>query len=251
MNGQNEHTPNSHTPPCILRLAVFSRRFSFCLKALVCLIMAGIIHPCVHPEGRPAPKTQTEMFQVNNILVSQISFSNNEIKQRRINQKSRRRRKKKKKKAEESIKPTGGTLRQQFNQTNQSNITQVSLPPSQKQSWPSPSQAIFDYIDRIVAAVRPRKVLFLAVDGPAPRAKLNQQRSRRFKSSKDRVERLQVEARVRSEWLEKGGEEAGLLPPKESACEGSFDSNVITPGHPPDLEFLNSSFDSNVITPWI
>lgn len=73
---------------------------------------------------------------------------------------------------------------------------------------------IFGYVDRLYKIVRPRKVLYLAVDGVAPRAKMNQQRSRRFRSSKE-AEALAATILARD----------GSLPE-----EAAFDSNCITPG---------------------
>ena len=54
----------------------------------------------------------------------------------------------------------------------------------------------------------------MAVDGVAPRAKMNQQRSRRFRSAKE------------SEENEKKARQKGETLPTEK----KFDSNVITPG---------------------
>lgn len=119
------------------------------------LDMNGIVHPCSHPEDRPAPKTEADMMM-----------------------------------------------------------------------------AIFEYTDRLVGIVRPRKLLYLAVDGVAPRAKMNQQRSRRFRSAREAKEkddeRAEFQKLLNSQKASRGEDITSL----EEVVEKTWDSNAITPGTP-------------------
>ena len=111
------------------------------------LDMNGIIHPCCHPENKPAPTNEDEMMN-----------------------------------------------------------------------------DIFDYIDRIFAIVRPRRLIYMAIDGVAPRAKMNQQRSRRFRAAKESEEKLEQISKIKKD-LKKLGLQVPPNKPKDQ-----FDSNCITPG---------------------
>lgn len=73
---------------------------------------------------------------------------------------------------------------------------------------------IFAYIDHLFHTIKPKKVFYMAIDGVAPRAKMNQQRSRRFRTAMDAEKAL-----------EKAIENGEEIPKGEP-----FDSNSITPG---------------------
>ncbi|KAK1935585.1 5'-3' exoribonuclease 1 [Phytophthora citrophthora] len=89
---------------------------------------------------------------------------------------------------------------------------------------------IFTYLDRLIThIIKPKKLVYIAIDGVAPRAKLNQQRSRRFRAGLDRQEAIEKERYMQIKLEdEKNGHKA-----KPTA--NKFDSNCITPG----TEFLS------------
>ncbi|CRG99304.1 exoribonuclease, putative [Plasmodium relictum] len=81
---------------------------------------------------------------------------------------------------------------------------------------------VFLYVERLFDVIEPRNLLYMAIDGVAPKAKMNQQRSRRFKS----ILCSEIEKKAYMELKEKFVSENRMVPEESSY----WDSNVITPG---------------------
>ena len=90
---------------------------------------------------------------------------------------------------------------------------------------------IFKYTERVVNMVRPRRLLYVAIDGVAPRAKLNQQRARRFRAARDAKEKDEKDAEF-NVLLRRQQESRGEPATIEDVVAKTWDSNVITPGTP-------------------
>lgn len=90
---------------------------------------------------------------------------------------------------------------------------------------------IFKYTDRVVNMVRPRKLLMIAVDGVAPRAKMNQQRSRRFRAAQEAKEKEDDKQEL-LKMLQKDKNSTIQPESVETVVQKAFDSNSITPGTP-------------------
>ncbi|XP_078043775.1 5'-3' exoribonuclease pacman isoform X2 [Augochlora pura] len=73
---------------------------------------------------------------------------------------------------------------------------------------------IFHYIEVLFSMIQPQKLFFISIDGVAPRAKINQQRGRRFRVAKLTEEQI-AQAKAKG---------------NEINMEEKFDSNCITPG---------------------
>ena len=99
--------------------------------------------------------------------------------------------------------------------------TCVNVPePQTEQQWMGKVTA---YLDHLIHIAQPKELIFLALDGVAPRAKMNQQRARRFVSARERAQAAEA-AKART-----SKREADDMKVDPGA---SFDSNSITPGTP-------------------
>ncbi|RCV36377.1 hypothetical protein SETIT_7G314000v2 [Setaria italica] len=85
-------------------------------------------------------------------------------------------------------------------------------------------ESMFEHLDRLFRIIRPTRLLYLAVDGVVPCAKMNRVRRGRFYSAMLATSEALEEEKMRRELREQGKE----VPPRE--ISEVSDSNVITPG---------------------
>ena len=79
---------------------------------------------------------------------------------------------------------------------------------------------ICEVIKQIVHLIKPKKLLMISVDGVAPRAKMNQQRIRRFRKELNAKKEKEAKSGVKENEINKINDEDNVL----------FDSNAISPG---------------------
>nr|PIM02687.1 XRN 5'-3' exonuclease N-terminus protein [Toxoplasma gondii COUG] len=100
---------------------------------------------------------------------------------------------------------------------------------------------VFAALDLIISTVNPKKFLVLAADGVAPRAKMNQQRARRYRAAKDAAELARQKEEHRLLKMQRKQDKAAAKQEKNLSAPtpgGHFDSNCISPG----TEFMAKFF---------
>lgn len=105
---------------------------------------------------------------------------------------------------------------------------------------------LVELLDDVMVRMNPRRMLYIAIDGVAPRAKLNQQRSRRFTSAKKALEEGK---RYFKDDL--GGSPIDFTDAPESDAEEAFKKKEGKACEKNEDESLNENevFDANSITP--
>ncbi|KAJ5182137.1 5'-3' exoribonuclease 2 [Penicillium cf. viridicatum] len=99
---------------------------------------------------------------------------------------------------------------------------------------------IFQYTNRVVNIVRPRKLLMIAIDGVAPRAKMNQQRARRFRSAQEAKENDNKKEELQELLVKRQAKKGEDEDTWEKVVQKTWDSNAITPGTP-FMDILSTS----------
>lgn len=99
--------------------------------------------------------------------------------------------------------------------------TDIPVPSSEAEMH----RNIKDYIDMLIEITCPQKLMYFAIDGVAPRAKMNQQRGRRFRSAQEIYAGSSRKRRLAELWLKEGFEI-----PQNVVESTHWDHNVITPG---------------------
>ena len=104
-------------------------------------------------------------------------------------------------------------------------------PPADEQEMFSNMHAVLDHI---VTLAGPTQLLYIAVDGVAPRAKINQQRARRYMAGREREAARQalVERLMQLKSEDVGPAVALDTATAEAATRGAWDHNAISPGTP-------------------
>ena len=151
------------------------------------LDMNGIIHPASHPEDRPPPETEDDMFLAIVAYLERVFAAVRRLvlTRRAIERQSRAVR------TEHAYRPAVCFVPE--------DARQLARPGGEGGGG---SDGRARQTDRAYARVRwrqvrPRKLLYMAIDGVAPRAKMNQQRARRFKSAQEAAEKEEEEERMR------------------------------------------------------